>query len=181
MPSLTTLLIPLLLALYTTPTAADSCIGTKEVTLCCPGSLFGGLVSNNGKPTAHGICCIDPSTLKRRSIDTNIINIINEDILPLNRREDNVNVGVTTCSENQILVPLSATDYEQQVASIVASITGGSSSVEPTNAATNKAQDSSATTTTSSTGGMPAATGQGSYLAAIGGAVAAAVLVAGAL
>ncbi|KKZ68049.1 hypothetical protein EMCG_06260 [[Emmonsia] crescens] len=180
MPSLTTLLLPLLLALYTTPTSADSCIGTKEINLCCPGSLFGGLIANNGKPTAHGICCIDPSTLKRRSIDTNIINIINEDILPLNRREDNnINVGVTTCSENQILVPLSATDYEQQVASIVASITGGSSSIEPTNAATNKAQDSSATT--SSTGGMPAATGQGSYLAAIGGAVAAAVLVAGAL
>ncbi|OAX78766.1 hypothetical protein ACJ72_06925 [Emergomyces africanus] len=212
MPSLAALLLPLvLLAINISPSAANSCITTADTKICCPGYLIGGLLSN----AAHGICCIDPSTSKRRSIDVVNVNnniLINRDIRRSEERKAAVNTGVSTCSENDILVPLSATDYEKRVSSIMASITGGGSrsdqptnsadsadsAAEPTKAATQTAQEGpskttqegpsktaqespSKTTTTTSTGGMPAATGHGSYIAAIGGAVAAAVLVAGAL
>ncbi|OJD10555.1 hypothetical protein AJ78_08466 [Emergomyces pasteurianus Ep9510] len=189
MRSLLTLLPNLLLlfTLHITPSAADSCIKTNDVSICCPGSLLGGLTTNNdGKPVPHGVCCIDRSTVKRRGIDASgAINIINHDILPLNRRQGKVDFGASRCGEDQILVPLSATDYQKRVSSIMASITGdGSSSVKPTtNTTPLTTQNSNPTTTETppSNAGMPAATGQGSYIAAIGGALAAAVLVAGAL
>ncbi|EDN07143.1 predicted protein [Histoplasma mississippiense (nom. inval.)] len=169
-----------------------------DLNICCPGTLSGGVTSNgNGKTTAHGICCIDPSTIKRRSTDANDndnINIIDEAIpfrSPLDRRQNNrINLGASTCGENEILIPLSAPDYASQVSSVMASISGESSSntPEPTGTtntntkiagpaatATNSDQESrttvaatattasrtSTTTTTAlSTGGMPAATGQ---------------------
>ncbi|KAG5289355.1 hypothetical protein I7I48_08667 [Histoplasma ohiense] len=210
LPQLTHLL---LLALYTNPTSANSCIGTQDLNICCPGTLSGGVTSNgNGKTTAHGICCIDPSTIKRRSTDANDydnINIIDEAIPfrpPLDRRQNNrINLGASTCGENEILIPLSAPDFASQVSSVMASISGESSSStpEPTGTtnkntkiagsattAKNSDQESrttaatttpTTTTTALSTGGMPAATGQRSYVAAIGGVMAAAVLVAGGL
>ncbi|PGH01049.1 hypothetical protein GX51_05486 [Blastomyces parvus] len=185
MPSLNSLLPHLLLftTLYTTLTSAESCIGADELEICCPGSLFGGLISDGkGKPTARGICCIDPSAISRRSIgevDNNIV-VVNE---ALHRRQtDNVDIEPTTCSDSQILIQLSATDYSQQVSSVMASITGDPSNTNTGTSAPTTAGDSSSTTTTSSsTGGMPAATGQRSYAAAIGGVVAAAALVAGGL
>ncbi|KAG5302741.1 hypothetical protein I7I50_02857 [Histoplasma capsulatum G186AR] len=213
LPQLTHLL---LLALYANPTSADSCIGTQDLNICCPGTLSGGVTSNgNGKATAHGICCIDPSTIKRRSTDANDnINIIGEAIPfhpPLDRRQNNrINLGASSCGEDEILIPLSAPDYASQVSSVMASISGESSSSIPgptgttntntkiagpaatatnsdqesrTTAATTPTTPTTPTTTTAalSTGGMPAATGQRSYVAAIGGVMAAAVLVAGSL
>ncbi|KLJ11043.1 hypothetical protein EMPG_13670, partial [Blastomyces silverae] len=140
MPSLSSLLLYLnlphllllLTTLYTTPTSAASCISTEDINVCCPGSLFGGLTSDgNGKPTAHGICCIDPSTIRRRSLDNNNNNIIAVANEALHRRQtDKVDINPTTCSENQILIPLSATDYSQQVSSVMASISSGG---EPSN------------------------------------------------
>ncbi|EER39232.1 conserved hypothetical protein [Histoplasma capsulatum var. duboisii H88] len=211
LPQLTHLL---LLALYANPTSANSCIGTQDLNICCPGTLSGGVTSNgNGKTTAHGICCIDPSTIKRRSTDANDnINIIDEAIPfrpPLDRRQNNrINLGASTCGENEILIPLSAPDYASQVSSVMASISGESSSSTPeptgttntntkiagpaatatnsdqesrTTASTTATRPTTTTTTALSTGGMPAATGQRSYVAAIGGVMAAAVLVAGGL
>ncbi|EGE77716.1 hypothetical protein RJZ56_006075 [Blastomyces dermatitidis] len=192
-------LLLLFTALYTTLTSAASCISTNEINICCPGSLFGGLTSGgNGKPTAHGICCIDPSTIRRRSIDDSDDNIIVINEALHRRQADRVDINPTTCSENHILIPLSATDYSQKVSSVMASISSGGSgdpsstntgTAAPTGAATTTGGESSSaavtttatTTTPSSTGGMPAATGQRSYVAVIGGVVAAAVLVAGGL
>ncbi|OJD10141.1 hypothetical protein ACJ73_09920 [Blastomyces percursus] len=192
------LLLLLFTTLYTTPASAASCISTNGINVCCPGSIFGGLTSDgNGKATAHGICCIDPSTIRRKSIgsdDSNIMVVVNEEIH--RRQAGRVDIGPTACSDNQILIPLSATDYSQQVSSVMASISSGgsgggdSSSINigtaaPTGAATNTAGESTSvaetTTTPVSTGGMPAATGERSYVVAIGGVVAAAVLIAGGL